>query len=147
MKKQLFLGHTITLFVGGLIYVSFRNETLKMFSWFEAISISEIVSNYRLLTLPLKQYLPDWFLYSLPDGLWLFSYISIILLLWGNTISKKNILWFSLIPAIAISSEIAQVFSLVPGTFDLFDLLFYVLGTLVPFLIFRNSQTIKIIKT
>ncbi len=147
MKKQLFLSHIITLFVGGLIYVSFRNETLKMFSWFEAISISEIISNYRLLTLPLKQHLPDWFLYSLPDGLWLFSYVSIILLLWENTISKKNILWFSLIPTIAISSEIAQLFGLVPGTFDLIDLLFYFLGTLVPLSIFLKTQTIKVIKT
>jgi hypothetical protein len=41
---------------------------------------------------------------------------------------------------VAILSEIGQFFEIVPGTFDIFDLLFYILGTILPVLIFTNSK-------
>jgi hypothetical protein len=47
------------------------------------------------------------------------------------------------VPAIAIVSEIGQWFGIVPGTFDVFDLLFYLAGTVLPILLFTNLKTIK----
>ena len=143
MKTQIILGHLFTLLLGGLIYIAFRQDTLKMFSWFDSINLSAVISKLRLFTLPLSDYLPNWFLYSLPDGLWLFSYLSVLLVVWDNVISKHNIHWLLLVSVVAIFSEIGQFFKIVPGTFDIFDLIFYLGGTVLPILIFTNSKTIK----
>ena len=147
MKIQINIGFLFTLLLGGFIYILFRQDSLKMFSWFESVNLSNSISELRLFTLPLSFHLPDWFLYSLPDGLWLFSYISLLLLIWGNVISKQNIHWVLLVPLIAIFSEIGQLIKLVPGTFDIVDLGFYLLGTILPILIFANSKTNKTITT
>ena len=143
MKSQIIIGHFLTLLLGGLVYISFRQDTLKMFSWFDRVNLSGVISELRLSTLPLTDHLPNWFLSSLPDGLWLFSYLSVLIVVWDNTISKQNIHWLLLVPAVAVFSEIGQLFGVVPGTFDIFDLTFYLGGTVLPILIFTNSKTIK----
>lgn len=143
MKRQIIIGHFITLFLGGLVYLSFRKDTLRMFKWFHNLNLSEYISNLRLFTLPLSEFFPNWFLYSLPDGLWLFSCISILLVIWNNTISSQNIYWLILIPSISIISEIGQYFLIFPGTFDIFDLIFYIGGSFLPLLIFTNSKSIN----
>ena len=147
MKRQIIIGHFLTVLLGGLIYIAFRQDTLKMFNWFDSINLSAVISKLRLFTLPLSDYLPNWFLYSLPDGLWLFSYLSVLLVVWDNVISKHNIHWLLLVSVVAIFSEIGQFFKIVPGTFDIFDLIFYLGGTVLPILIFTNSKTIKSKKT
>lgn len=147
MKKQIILGSLFSIFSGGLIYVLFRQDSLKMFSWFESVNLSNSISEMRLFTLPLSIYLPDWFLYSLPDGLWLFSYVSFLLVVWGNVISKHNIHWVILVPLIAIFSELGQLIKVIPGTFDVVDLCSYVLGAVLPILIFANLKTNKPITT
>lgn len=143
MKRQIIIGHLFTLLLGGFVYISFRQDTLKMFRWFDSINLSAVISELRLLTLPLSDHLPNWFLYSLPDGLWICSYLSVLLVVWDNVISKHNIHWLLLVPMIAIFSEIGQLFKIVPGTFDILDLIFYLGGTVLPILIFTNSKTIK----
>ena len=143
MKRQIIIGHFLTLSMGGLVYISFRQDTLKMFDWFDRVALSELVSRLRRFTLPMADFLPNWFLYSVPDGLWLFSYLSILLVVWNNKISKHNVHWLLSVPAIAIVSEIGQLFGIVPGTFDVFDLLFYLAGTVLPILLFTNLKTIK----
>ena len=147
MKIQIIIGHVFTLLLGGLIYILFRQDTLKMFSWFDNINVSAAISELRLCTVPLSGHFPNWFLYSLPDGLWLFSYLSVLLAVWDNVISKHNIHWLLLVPMVAIFSEIGQLFEIVPGTFDILDLTFYLGGTLLPILIYTNSKTIKLQST
>ena len=143
MKRQIIIGCFLNLLLGGFVYISFRQDTIKMFNWFDSVNLSEAISGLRLYTLPLADFLPNWFLYSLPDGLWLFSYLSILLVVWDNKISKHNIHWLLLVPTIAIVSEIGQLFGIVPGTFDIFDLIFYLAGTVIPILIFTNLKTMR----
>jgi len=146
MKKQLILGHLLPLIIGGLIYISFRPETLLMFDFFSTLSIDAPIEYLRENTMGLKQYFPDWFLFSLPDGLWVFSYVSLVLLIWNNTISKHNIFWIILIPIIAVLSEFGQYIKIIPGTFDELDLMFYILGAFFSLLIFTNTIQLKINK-
>ena len=141
MKRQIIIGHVFTLLLGGLIYILFRQDTLKMFSWFDNINLSTAISELRLLTAPFSGHFPNWFLYSLPDGLWLFSYLSVLLAVWDNVISKHNIYWILFMPLIAIFSEVGQFIKMVPGTFDFIDLIFYALGSSLPILIFANSKS------
>ena len=139
MKKQLLFGHLLTLILGGLIYISFRTDSLVMFKWFAALSLDTPIEYLRETTMTVNRLFPNWFLFSLPDGLWIFSYISLILLIWGNNINKRNLFWIFLIPFIAISSELGQLFNIIPGTFDPIDLTFYITGAISPFIIFTNN--------
>lgn len=137
--KQLYIGHALTLLIGSLIYILFRKSTLKMFFWFETIGIMNLINQIRKNTILYGNKLPDILLYSLPDGFWIFSYISLILYLWKNELKTENLLWIFMIPLIAILSEIGQLMHIVPGTFDILDLLMYLLGTALPFIIYKNQ--------
>lgn len=143
MKKQLLFGHTATLLIGGLIYIAFRTERLLMFKWFAALSIDNAINDIRQITMKISPSLPNWFLYSLPDGLWIFSYVALILTIWKNKIHGTSIFWVLLIPVIAIASEFGQLYSIIPGTFDITDLTFYCLGAITPFIFISNSIIIK----
>jgi len=137
MRFQLFFGHLFTLIIGGLIYVLFRVESLKMFKFFDLFSIGYEIDKIRVYTIPYSEYLPNWFLFSLPDGLWIFSYTSLVLYIWKNKLKKENIFWVLIVPFISIFSEIGQIFNIIPGTFDLIDLIFYLMGFLLPFFIYE----------
>lgn len=129
----------MTLLTGGLIYILFRTDDLAMFRWFDALALDLPIGFIREITMTAKNKLPNWFLYSLPDGLWIFSYISLILLLWKNEIHTYNFFWVYIIFFIAIISEIGQYFNLIPGTFDVVDLIFYALGAIIPLIIYNNN--------
>lgn len=125
----------ISLFIpvlsGGLIYIIFRTEKLIMFRWFEYLNISQEI-------FALKRYcdnftLPDWIIYSLPDGLWMYSYTGILLEIWKCSVTRQNLFWIFSIPVAAILSEFFQFFKLIPGTFDFIDLIFYLTGIMIPF--------------
>ena len=143
MKKQLIVGHFLTLFIGTLMYVLFRNKSILVFDWINSINIIRPINYLREMTICSKQYLPNWFIFSLPGGLWTFSYVTLVMLIWNNEIKRKNIFWLILLPAIAIISEIGQCLKLFPGTFDLNDILFYILGFITPLILFKNKQSQK----
>ena len=112
-----------------------------MFDWIEDYNIS--ILNIRTLTSEYYDKLPNWFLFSLPDGLWLFSYTSLILLIWRNKIDRENFIWIVIIPILIILSELGQLLNIVPGTFDLVDILLYSLGVILPILIFTEYLNLK----
>jgi hypothetical protein len=61
-------------------------------------------------------------IYSLPNGLWVYSFVYSISLIW---IHEKHIIkyfWITLVLILAIGSEIGQGIGFVPGTFDYIDL-------------------------
>ena len=82
---------------------------------------------------------PDFVKYSLPDGLWSIAYFLIMVSIWGK-ISKENIIWFCLMPIIALISEFMQLTSMMPGQFDLWDVVCYSL----PLIILITIKTVKI---
>lgn len=139
MRKKLFFGHLFTLTFGGIIYIFFRSDSLVMFKWFSVFSLGTQIDYLRERTLTIKELFPDWFLFSFPDGLWIFSYISLMLLIWGNNIKMQNLFWFFFVPFIATSSEVGQFFNIVPGTFDPVDLIFYILGAVTPFTLYTKK--------
>ncbi len=135
---RLILG-LFPLFVGGLIYILFRTSSLKMFRWYEILGLDHSMGILRYSSIPFAHRLPKWIIYSLPDGLWIFSYLTLMLIIWRNVISRNNIFWILIVPAIAIISELGQLIGIVPGTFDPADILFYLLGTSLPFIILNQT--------
>lgn len=137
-RQQLLFAHIFTLLLGGFIYLFFRMDGLIMFKWLE---------NHNNLILKLRKSipihhdsLPNWFLYSLPDGLWLFSYVSLVLLIWKNRITWESSFWIIVIPILIVFAEIGQLCNIVPGTFDLVDIAFYLLGAILPIIILKIIQ-------
>lgn len=114
-----------------------------MFDWYNRIGILNPINKLREYSNPIANDIPHWFLYSLPDGLWIFSYISLMLFVWKNSISPKNIFWIFIIPILAIGSEIGQLLNFISGTFDFADLVFYILGMTFPFLFYHKSINYK----
>jgi len=132
-RRNFFLAHIFSLFIGGIIYLFFRTEKLLMFKWINFIGAEDVLNKIRLITLNFRPYIPDWLLYSMPDGLYVFSYVSLMLAVWNMKLTLTSIFWILNIPLIIIVSEIGQLFLIVPGTYDIKDLSFYLFGTVLPF--------------
>lgn len=124
----------VILLLGGLIYVIFRDKSLLMFDWFNTIGISNEIDGLRKLFQGEGIY--GWVKYSLPDGLWIFSYMFIIDAIWDRERNAVSILFLWGLPIVAVLSECFQYFGLLPGVFDWIDMASYMLA-IVLFLIIK----------
>lgn len=109
----------LSLFVGGSLYLMCRSDSLVMFSWCKNLGIYDMV-----LSLRPEESLGGWVVYSLPDGLWLFSYILLMGSIWNFNL-KQSCYASCPLAVIAIGSELLQIPGWIPGTFDVADLLCY----------------------
>lgn len=124
----------LLLTVGGAIYILYRQDSLLMFKCFEELGIAETIQYLR--TTGTEHSLFDWVKNSLPDGLWLFSYMFLIDTIWNGDKPFSYYFFLWLLPFIAISSEVLQIFGIVPGVYDTIDMLCYSVAILV-FLILK----------
>ena len=142
IKKQFILGVLIPLLLGGLIYIGFRSDSLVMFSWFETLHIDAITSSFRDFAKSLGMTsLPKWVVFSLPGGLYMMSCVSLMMLIWGNSLNKKSLFWIFLVPILGILSEPLQYHGLLPGTHHIGDYILYIIFIFVPILMYRNTVT------
>jgi hypothetical protein len=123
----------LPLIIGGMIYICFRSTDLLMFSWFDMIGLAENIPQLRERTFYLRGGIPDWVLYSLPDGAWVWSITSFYTFLWHRCSSFESTFWITLGLCLGLGGELGQGLGLVPGTFDIVDLLLIVLSFLVPY--------------
>lgn len=113
----------LPLLVGSLIYLIFRSD---------AISHSS-TPNFLLFSI---------LIYSLPDGCWLYALLCSLLFIWKNQKDYWFQFWIILVFISSIGTEIFQLQNIIPGTFDLFDILFYSLA----FILFKIINKIQFIK-
>jgi hypothetical protein len=125
----------LPLVLGGFIYICWRETNLLMFRWLGAVGLDPLTNALRSLTAPAKKVLPHWFVYSLPDGLWVYALTSFMLLVWRNTDSlPTKMLWCSLGLLLGAGIEIGQLAGVVPGTFDYGDLIVCLIAPTAAFL-------------
>ena len=138
--KRIILTIILPLILGGLIYILFRSDSLLMFQWFDYIGLQQSITTARQSFGHI--YLPSWIIYSLPDALWIFSFISIMLTIWRDKFTRQSIFWIFIAPTIGILSEIGQAFHFIRGTFDIIDLTLILIASTIPFLILiKKSKT------
>jgi hypothetical protein len=118
------IGITIYAFWRGLHFI---DPTEKIFPLFSATNI------------------PKWIKYNLPDGLWLYALLSVLLLIWEEKISRHFVAWLLLAIIFSFLTEALQAYHLIPGTFDWNDLLAYLIAVTFCFLNF-NKQFLFTIK-
>ena len=83
---------------------------------------------------------PELLEYSLPDGLWFYSLISAITLIWNDNMSTYFLAWLLLVIILTYCTEIFQGLDFIPGTFDWYDLLSYSFAILVYAFNFKNIR-------
>lgn len=111
----------------GIIYLTFRSTELNMFRLYGRY---DWVDSLRIYGESYSDLFPYWTKYSLPDGLWLFSYLLLIDAIW-NRFDKSSWVWYLLMPAVAFGSELLQFVmkeSFTPwntGTYDTMDVVCY----------------------
>lgn len=114
----------ILLTLGGLIYLGWRSEDLVMFQLLKRWGLYDLTISIR--NIGAEHSLSDWIKYSMPDGLWLFSYMFLIDAIWYKYRYILYYIFLWSLPIIAIMSELLQYVAIVPGTFDIIDLTSYI---------------------
>lgn len=118
--KFIFIGCCVLpLLVGGILYLGFRTNSLLMFKWFKIIGLESLIIKFRDLVSP--AIISKWVIYSLPNGLWSFSFIFFILF-FTEDLSRTRKLWLVIVISIIVGCELLQKLKLIRGTFDIFDL-------------------------
>lgn len=133
---KFFVHIVLPILIGALIYVLFRVDTLLVFTWLKFLGLDTIVSGIRNYSLIIVDDLPFFFLYVLPDGLWVYAGTALYLFIWKKEIKNKiAILWISLPFLLSITAEFLQKINIVEGSFCKYDVLAYILCFLFSFLI------------
>lgn len=134
------------LLCGCAIYLLFRSKTLNIYHWCATLGFSSAIDTLRLWVQNWN--VPDFVRFCLPDGLYCAAYILLIDAIWHKEKGiMKNII-ISLVPIVTISSELLQLFGIIRGTFDIYDLVCYSFPLLVYLSIKHNQNlTFKLQKT
>lgn len=141
MKRKIILGAIFPLILGTLIYLIFRPTTIRFIKWTKIIENNDLILDLRNYFSKIK--LPDWFIYNLPDGLWVFGLTFFLTTIWATNNDFKANLWKKSPIIIAVLHEFAQINSNISGTFDIMDIFFYLIGFLLSLLISSNFSTLN----
>lgn len=144
MKRKIIFASFIPLLFGALIYLVFRSSTIRFITW------SRIAENRSSIILSLRKHfldisIPDWFIYNLPDGLWVFGLTSLLSEIWKDTNNFQSAIWMTSPIIIAILHEFLQFNSSISGTFDIMDIFFYLIGYSLSLIINHFFLTAKIL--
>jgi len=119
----------LPVFAGALIYILFRKESLTVFLWLDNISLLDTVMSLRDIVIGFKDNIPSTILYSLPDGIWVYSGTYLMLVIWNGhmqTVSAKC--WIVVPIFLSIGAELLQSIHIVQGSFCFYDMAFYMIG-------------------
>jgi hypothetical protein len=111
---------------GAAIYLLFRTPHLLVFSWTRAAGLAGMLASARHSLSPVAAAMPEWMLYSAPDGLWVYALTAAMLAVWRGDRSPGRYPWIAAGVVLGAGGELGQLAGFVPGTFDIADLLFSV---------------------
>ena len=126
-KLCLFLS-TLAILLGGLIYILFRPSKPIFFHWISTAGMDSWLNFVRHGSLSLSKTLPEWVVFSLPNGLWAFAYAILITSIWSKSDSWLKYFWMGSIPILVLGFETFQYAGILPGTFCLQDIAFGCIG-------------------
>lgn len=124
--------------LGGMVYVLWRPESLKMFAWFSALGLDRPVDALRTWAAAYAQAFPSWVYLSLPQALWLFSGCLAVYLIWRDAPYRQEQFWMAAVVLLAVGGELGQAAGVIQGAFDPMDLALIVLA-------FIAAQSIRLV--
>ena len=122
----------LSLCIGGIIYLFFRPRTLYMFSYVPN-DVIEWIDRTKLSFQDINNL--EFVIYNLPAGLWTISYIILMQLIMTDSRGINRILWIYSLPLFLTIVEFLQLFSFFPGTFDVLDIVVYIIPIIFSILI------------
>ena len=131
-KQKIIIHVIIPMLIGGFIYILFRENNLLMFSWFYSLGLDNLINNLRD-SISFNNQIPGWIIYNFPDGIWIYSLTSLMLIIWSQNLSKLQHIWLYMGPVLGI-------INIIPGTFDNTDLIFCFFASVIPFLVFNHNN-------
>jgi hypothetical protein len=118
----------VPLVVGTGGYLLLRPCDIVAFDWFDQIGLGSALQAARDVIGPPPESLPRPALYSLPNALWSFAFVSAVAIVWRGTTSLRRAVWLAVPVVISIGAEVGQALGAVPGDFDWMDLLLIVVA-------------------
>ena len=145
IKERFFLSFLSTtfFFCGGAIYVIYRDTNLRMFSWFKQLGLSSFITYIRD---NINVTFPNWVVYSLPDGLWMCSFILAMRVIWLRDYSRLSLYTTLILPIFIVFTELLQFFNIFPGTYDANDLTCYLLPIIIYLIYFHYGKKNQVIR-
>ena len=121
----------LPLFLGGSIYLVYREEGLLMFRWVSFIGLIGPLRWLRLLVTNLSWNPPDWVIFNLPNALWVYSFVAFMAILWSSSDCRWRWFWILLGASTAVMLEVGQFLRILGGTFDPADLVLCIIAAVV----------------
>jgi len=109
------------LFLGLLLYAYVGQHNLILYDWFNL----DIGFPKNII---LVEEFPSWVINYLPDCLWAFSFTSLLFCIWQNESLRIKITLLNIPFLTGCIFELGQKYHLINGTFDLKDILTYIVG-------------------
>ena len=123
----------LLILTGGMIYVLYRPESLLLFRVTDSLGITPLIDILRSNSS--RVMLPSFIVNSLPAGLWTASYLLMMYITTKFHTRRIRLMLALPLPITAIVLEFMQLFGWCPGTFDIYDLICYI----VPLCVFVKS--------
>lgn len=123
----------LLILTGGMIYVLYRPESLLLFRVTDSLGITPLIDIVR--SNASRVMLPTFMINSLPAGLWTASYLLMMYITTKFHTRRIRLMLALPLPIAAIVLEFMQLFGWCPGTFDIYDLICYI----VPLFVFVKS--------
>src|SRR6185503_21354011 len=114
MKNPIFvlLFTIICLASGVFIYAATRPDTVYINQWIDYFTHGNVIHFLRGIFQNIS--FPKWFIYSLPDGLWMFALTLVVLMIWDFKLNSKSIPWISIAMVTGILFDTLQLFHIGP---------------------------------
>ncbi|MGL5124038.1 MAG: hypothetical protein ACRC6K_07780 [Fusobacteriaceae bacterium] len=136
MNKKKFFLIIFPIILGFSIYLLFRSKSLFYFNFFEFLNMDKFIIPLREFTLVFRNLIPNWVIYALPDGLWIFSFG--ITLLYSSFYFLQNFIIYTFIFLFMIGFEFFQLHfgghGKTIGTFDINDIYAFSVGYILAFI-------------
>ena len=123
----------LLILTGGMIYVLYRPESLLLFRVTDSLGITPLIDILRSNSS--RVMLPSFMINSLPAGLWTASYLLMMYITTKFHTRRIRLMLALPLPISAIALEFMQLLGWCPGTFDIYDLICYI----VPLCVFVKS--------
>jgi hypothetical protein len=115
LKLDIFLHVILPILIGILIYSLWRGLNI-------------IDSTQKIFPLISTENIQEWVIFNLPDGLWLYSLLSTITIIWDYRQSLYHFMWIILVLCLSLFSELLQAYHCILGTFDIKDIIAYLIA-------------------
>ena len=116
-----YLIHVLIPFLSGIILYLLGRSLVSL----------QVNKLLKLNYAPPPLNLPEWLIFNVPDGLWLYSFLMWLILIWQHEKGIEPFVWYGFLILGAIGSEFMQKFSVIQGTYDSNDIYAYFLTILL----------------